>query len=111
MLFMFLLLLHLFSNAEVFEDDIQDLLCSNPSSDPTQAGKSQPDALSCQGQVDVTVPLVLSQGRTALLQMGPVAGLGKGGGTRQRVATPREEIWELKSENFFQSKNHYYTTE
>lgn len=84
----------LFSNAEVFEDDIQDLLCSDPSSDPTQAGESQPDTLGCQSQVDVTVPLVLSQGCKTLLQMGPVAGLGQGGGTRQRVATPREEVWE-----------------
>lgn len=30
----------LFSNAEVFEDDVQDLLCPDPSSDPAQAGDS-----------------------------------------------------------------------
>lgn len=30
----------LFSNAEVFEDDVQDLLCADPSSDPAQAGDS-----------------------------------------------------------------------
>lgn len=81
----------LFSNAKVFEDYVQDLLCSNPASDLTQAGQRQPDTLGCQGQVDVTVPLVLSQGCDTLLQMGPVAGLGQGGGARQRVATPREE--------------------
>lgn len=83
---------HLFSNAEVFEYDVEDLLCSDPSSDPTEAGKSQPDALSCQSQVNVTVLLVLSQGRKTLLQMCPVAGLGQGGGTGQRVATTREEV-------------------
>lgn len=87
-----LLLIRLFANAEVFKDDIQDLLCSNPSGDPAQAGKGQPDTLSGQCQVDVTVPLVLSQGCKTQLQMGPVAGLGQGGGTRQRVATPREEV-------------------
>lgn len=92
---MFLLLpIQLFSNAEVFEDDIQDLLCPDPSSDPAQAGESQPDTLSCQSHVHVAVPLVLSQGRKTLLQMGPVAGLGQGGGTRQRVATPKEEVRE-----------------
>lgn len=85
---------HLFSNAEVFEYDVQDLLRSDPSSDPTKAGKSQPDALSCQSQVNVTVLLVLSQGRKTLLQMCPVAGLGQGGGTGQRVATTREEVSE-----------------
>lgn len=87
-----LLLIRLFANAEVFKDDIQDLLCSNSSGDPAQAGKGQPDTLSGQCQVDVTVPLVLSQGCKTQLQMGPVAGLGQGGGTRQRVATPREEV-------------------
>lgn len=95
MYFMFLLLLiQLFPNAEVFEDDIQDLLCPDPTSDPAQAGESQPDTLGCQSQVDVAVLLVLCQGCKTLLQVGPVAGLGQGGGTRQRVATPREEVRE-----------------
>lgn len=79
------------SNAEVFEDDVQDLLRSYPTGDPSQAGQRQPDALGCQGQVHVTVALVLSQGRRTLLQMGPVTGLGQCGGARQRVATPTEE--------------------
>lgn len=81
-------LILLFPNAEVFEDDIQDLLCPDPSSDPAKAGESQPHPLGCQGQVHVAVLLVLSQGPAALLQVGPVAGLGQGGGARQRVATP-----------------------
>lgn len=89
-----LLLIWLFSNAKVFEDDIQDLLCPNPSSNPAQAGESQPDTLGCQSEVDVAVSLVLSQGCKTLLQVGPVTGLGQGGGTRQRVATPREEVRE-----------------
>ncbi len=80
----------LFSNAEVFEDDIQDLLWVNPSCDPAQAGESQPDTLGCQSQVNIAVPLVLNQGCSTLLQVGPVAGLGQGGGTRQRVTTPGE---------------------
>lgn len=84
----------LFSNAEVFEDDIQDLLYPDTSSDSAQVGETQTDTLGCQSQVDVAVPLVLSQGRQTLLQVGPVAGLGQGGGTRQRVATPREEVRE-----------------
>lgn len=78
-------------NTKVFEDDVQDLLRSDPTSDPTQAGQRQPDALGCQGQVHVTIGLVLSQGRHTLLQMGPVTGLGQCGGARQRVATPTEE--------------------
>lgn len=79
------------ANAKVFEDYVQDLLRSDPTSDPTQAGQRQPDALGCQGQVHVTVPLVLRQGRHTVLQMGPVSGLGQRGGARQRVATPTEE--------------------
>lgn len=87
---------YLFSNAEVFEDDIQDLLCPDPSSDPAQAGESQPDTLGRQSEVSVAVPLILSQGRHAVLQVGPVASLGQGGGARQRVATPREEAKSTK---------------
>lgn len=64
---MFLQVAHLFPNAEVFEDNVQDLLCSDPSSDPAEARESQPDALGCQGQVHLTVSLVLSQGGAALL--------------------------------------------
>lgn len=84
---MFFPVAHLFPNAEVFEDNVQDLLRSNPSSYPAEARESQPDALGCQGQVDVTVPLVLSQGRAALLEMGPVARLGQTRGADQRVGT------------------------
>lgn len=80
-----------FPNAKVFEDDVQDLLRSDPTGDPSQAGQRQPDALGCQGKVHVTIALVLSQGRHALLQMGPVTGLGQCGGARQRVATAAEE--------------------
>lgn len=84
----------LFPNAEVFEDNVQDLLRADPSSYPAEARESQPDALGCQGQVDVTVPLVLSQGRAALLQMGPVARLGQTWGTNQRVGTTRGSVGE-----------------
>lgn len=82
----------LFSNAEVFEDDVQDLLCPDPAGDPAQAGESQADPLRRQSEVRVSVPLVLTQSRHALLQVGPVASLGEGGGTRQGVTTPTEGI-------------------
>lgn len=107
---------HLFSDAEVFEDNVQDLLCSDPSSDPAQAGESLPDALGCQGQVHVTVALVLSQGRAAPLQVGPVAGLGQTGGTSQRVGTTTARL-RRKSETllawkclymFVEIQNHKY---
>lgn len=104
--FMFSQLLRLFSNAEVFEDNIQDLLYPDPSSDPAQAGESQPDTLGCQSEVGVTVPLILSQSHKTLLQVGPVACLGQGGGTTQRVATPREEVREQNETG--QSNSHYF---
>lgn len=71
----------LFSNTEVFEDDIEDLLCSNAPSDPAEAGESQPETFGCQSKVAISIPVVLSQGSHALLQVGPVAGLGQGGVT------------------------------
>lgn len=80
-------LARLLSNAEVSEDNVQDLLCSDPSGDPAEAREGLPDALGRQGQVDVPVSLVLSQGRAAALEMGPVARLGQTRGTGHGVGT------------------------
>jgi len=88
----FFILTSLFSNTKVFEDDIQDLLCPDPSSDSSQAGESQPDTLSCQSEVRVPVSLILCKGCHTLLKVGPVASLGQGGGTRERITTPREDV-------------------
>lgn len=82
----------LFPDTEVFEDDIQDLFWIDPSGDPAQAAERQAHALGRQSQVCVAVSMVLSQGRHAVLQVDPVAGLGQGGGTGQGVAAPTEEV-------------------
>lgn len=89
--------LSLFSDAEVFEDYVQNLLRSHFSRDPAQAGESQADALRCQSKVDVTVPLVLSQSCRALLQVSPVSGLGQGGSVGLGISTPKEEIKQFNA--------------
>jgi len=81
----------LLPDAEVSEDDVQDLLGADPARDAAQAAQGQPHALRRQRQVPIPVVLVLAQRRHALLQVGTVAGLGQAGGSDgQRVPTPAE---------------------
>ena len=79
----------LLPDAEVSEDDVQDLVGADPARDAAQAAEGQPHAVRRQRQVPVPEALVLLQRRHALRQVGPVPRLCQAGGpSGQGVPTP-----------------------